>query len=109
MNWIEIANWKQCLISTFICLIGCSIGTIGTAFYFIHYNYFFVLLASLTTGFISCMLFMVILETLFHKMNFKDALKHSYKMSLVSILIMMLTETIFIRFVAPDFYHIKCV
>lgn len=96
-------NWKQCFISTFICLIGCSIGVMGAAFYLINYNLFFVLSISLIAGFFSCMLFMIIWETIFHKMNFKGAVKHSYKMSIISILIMMLTETIVILLIAPEF------
>lgn len=102
MNWTDIQNWKQCFISTFICLIGCSIGVMGTAFYLLNYNLFFVLLLSLIAGFISCMVFMVFFCTLFHKMNFLDAVKHSYKMSIVSILIMMLTETTITLLIAPE-------
>lgn len=103
MNWSDIQIWKQCFISTFICLIGCSIGTMGTTFYLISYNWMLVLLISLVVGFITCMVFMVIWNMIFNKMNVKDAIIHSYKMSLVSILIMMLTENIIILFIAPMF------
>ena len=37
------------------------------------------------------------------KMNIKDAFESSYKMSLVSILIMMLTENVIILFIIPEF------
>lgn len=44
----------------------------------------------------------VLWEIIFDKMNFKDAIKHSYKMSIVSILIMMLTETTTTLLIAPE-------
>lgn len=103
MNWLDKNIWKQCLVSTFICLIGCSIGAMGTAFYLNNYNLFFVLLVSLGVGFISCLVFMVIWHLLFRQMNLKDSFKSSYKMSIISILIMMLTENIIILFIAPNF------
>lgn len=103
MNWSDIQIWKQCLISTFICLIGCSIGTMGISFYLISYNWLLVLLISLLAGFITCMIFMVLWHTIFKNMSLKDSIISSYKMSLVSILIMMLTEMLIIRFVAPIF------
>jgi len=90
-------------VSTIICLIGCSIGAMGTAFYLIDYNFYFVLLISLVVGFISCLVFMVIWNVLFRQMNLKDALKSSYKMSIISILIMMITENIVIILIAPKF------
>lgn len=83
--------------------MGCSIGAMGTAFYLIGYNLLFVLLISLIAGFISCMVFMILWETIVHKRNLKEAIKHSYKMSLVSILIMMLTENLILLFVIPKF------
>jgi hypothetical protein len=103
MNWTDFKIWKQSFISTFICLAGCSIGVMGTAFYLVNYNWFFVLLVSLIAGFISCMIFMVLWEIIFHKMSFKDAIKHSYKMSLVTIAIMIISENLIMTFVAPLF------
>lgn len=102
MNWLDTQIWKQCFISTFIGLIGCSIGVMGSAFYLLNYNLFFVLFISLIAGFISCMVFMVLWEIIFDKMKFKDAVKHSYKMSIVSILIMTLTEVIVMQLLAPE-------
>lgn len=101
INWLNKNTWLQCFISTFICLIGCSIGSMGTTFYLIEYNFFFVLIISLISGFITCMVFMVVMEITLHKMKLKEAIKHSYKMSLVSILIMMLTENLVILFIIP--------
>lgn len=103
MNWSDKNIWKQCIISTFICLMGCSIGAMGTAFYLINYNLFFVLLVSLGVGFISCLAFMVIWQMLFPQMNLKKSFKSSCKMSIISILIMMLTENVIILFISPNF------
>lgn len=103
MNWLDIQIWKQCFISTFICLIGCSIGAMGTAYYLVGFNLLLVLASSLVAGFITCMIFMIVWEVTVHKMNFKEAVKHSYKMSLVSILIMMLTENLILLFIIPRF------
>lgn len=103
MNWLDIQIWKQCFISTFICLIGCSIGVMGTAYYLVGFNLLLVLASSLIAGFITCMIFMIAWEVTVHKMNLKEAIKHSYKMSLVSILIMMLTENLILLFIIPKF------
>lgn len=103
MNWLDGKIWKHCLISTFICLMGCSIGAMGTSFYLINLNLVFVLAISLIVGFVTCVLFMILWYMLFNKMNFKDSFQSSYKMSLVSILIMMLTENIILLFIIPKF------
>lgn len=110
MNWSNLQVWKQSFISTSICLIGCSIGTMGTTYYFMNYNRYLILLASFIAGIISCIFFMVIWDMIFAKMNFKDAFKNSYKMSFVSILIMIITENILILFIAPtDHMHMNTI
>ena len=103
INWLDKKVWKQSVISTLICLLGCTIGVMGTTFYLINYDLVFVLVASLIAGFISCMTFMVAWEVIFHKMNLTDAIKHSYKMSLVSILIMIISENIIMLLILPKF------
>lgn len=92
MNWFNIQIWRKCFVSTLICLIGCSVGTMGTANYLRHYNWPIVVFASFIIGYITCVIFMVLWQSVIHTMNFKAALKMSVKMSLVSIIIMMLTE-----------------
>ena len=101
MDWTDKQIWKQCFISTFICLLGFSIGAIGLAIYLINYNWIFVLLASFMAGFIACMALMIIREITFRKMNLKDAISHTYKISLVSILIMIVTEIVIMVFISP--------
>lgn len=75
----------------------------GITYYLIGFNLLLVLLISLIAGFITCMIFMIAWEVAVHKMNLKEAIKHSYKMSLVSIMIMMLTENLILLFVIPKF------
>ena len=101
MNWLDTHTWKQCFISTFICLIGCSIGVMGTAYYLVGFNLLLVLASSLIAGFITCMIFMIVWEVTMHKMNLKEAIKHSYKTSIVSII--MLTENLILLFAIPKF------
>ena len=103
MNWFDKYTWKKCFISTFICLLACSIGAMSTAIYLMNYDWWFVLSISIIVGFISCMIFMVIWEMAVHKMNFNDSVKHSFKMSIVSILIMILTENFILLYVFPKF------
>jgi membrane protein YdbS with pleckstrin-like domain len=103
MNWLDIQIWKQSFISTLICLLGCSIGVMGTAYYLVGFNLLLVLLISLIAGFITCMIFMIGWEVTVHKMNLREAIKHSYKMSIVSIMIMMLTENLILLFIIPKF------
>ena len=103
MDWAVKQTWKNCLISTFICLICCSIGTMGITFYLITYNWFFVLLISIIVGLSSSIIFMTLWHMLFQQMNFRDSLKSSLKMSVISMMIMILTENIIILFIAPLF------
>jgi len=107
MDWTDKKTWKNCFISTIICLIGCSIGTMGITLYLINFNWLFVIIISLAVGFISCMAFMITWLILFQQMNFITSLKSSFKMSIVSMLIMMLTENTIILFIAPRLFSYK--
>jgi hypothetical protein len=76
----------------------------GITLNLINFNWFFVLLISFVVGFLSCMAFMIVWLMLFQQMRFMDSLKSSFKMSIVSMIIMMLTENIIILFIAPMLY-----
>ncbi|PQJ09366.1 hypothetical protein CJD36_019150 [Flavipsychrobacter stenotrophus] len=101
MIWTEIGIWKRCLISTFICLIGCSIGVMGVMFYLVNYPWLVVLLLSFICGLITCLLFMIGWDMLFNKMNFIASFRMSYKMSIISLSIMILSENAAMRLIAP--------
>jgi hypothetical protein len=105
MDWYDKLTWKNCIVSTSICLVGCSIGSMGVALFLTSINFFFILLISLVAGLISCILFMIIWLILAQKMNFMESLKSSLKMSVVSMLIMMTTENLFVFFIIPKLYH----
>jgi hypothetical protein len=76
----------------------------GVSMYLINFNWFFVFLISMTEGFLSCMAFIIIWLILFQQMSFISALKNSYNISIVSMLIMMLTENIIILLIAPRLF-----
>ncbi len=108
MYWTNKQIWKDCLLATLLCVCGCSIGTMGVLYYLSGSNWFFVLLISLVVGYLSCMLFMIPWNMTIQKIAFKKALNNCYKMSLVSMLIMMLTENLvsFVVFSKSTLHHI---
>lgn len=105
MNWSDKQTWKQCFTATFICLIGCSIGNMGTPYFFFAYSFLYITSLSLIIGFISCILFIILWKLIFQKESFKASLNCSLKMSIVSMLIMMLSENIIILSLIPPFSH----
>lgn len=105
MIWTEKEVWKKCLVSTFICLIGCSIGVMGVMLYLINYPWLLILFLSFICGLITCMVFMIAWEMLFNKVNFKASFRMSYKMSIISLSIMILSENAVMFLTAPEFPH----
>ena len=75
----------------------------GLAFYLINYNWFFVILVWLAAGFITSIVFMVIWDMLFRGINLEDSCRNSCKMSIVSMLIMMLAENMILLYIVPKF------
>ncbi len=100
MNWSDAQSWKNTIISTLICLVGCSIGAMGLPLLFAAYSWLFILMLSFISGFISCLIFICVWNFMFRKMTFKDALLSSFKMSFVSMLIMIAIENL-ILFLVP--------
>ena len=103
MNWTDKEIWKKCWVSTFICLIGCSIGVMGAILYLTSYHWLVVLLLSFICGLLTCLLFMIGWDVLFNKMSFIESFRMSYKMSIVSLSIMILSENAVMLFIAPIF------
>lgn len=104
MYWGNFQIWKQSVNSTLICLVGCSIGTLTVEFFFNKINnWFLVLFATYFAGLISCLVFVLLWEIVFNKMELKNAFKHSYKMSFSSILIMVVSENFIMLYVFPEF------
>lgn len=50
MNWLDKQTWKNCFVATFLCVVGCSIGTMGTLFYLADYNWLYVFVVSFLIG-----------------------------------------------------------
>ena len=87
-DWTDIATWKTASYNTMWCLIGCSIGDMGTIFYFqineIPWNPFAIMALAMVNGIITS----IILETiiLMKQMELKDAFKTAIGMSLISMI-----------------------
>jgi Domain of unknown function (DUF4396) len=94
MNWSDKQTWKNCFVSTFLCVVGCSVGTMGTSFYLAAYNWLYGLVVSFLTGLFTCIIFIAFWNIAFRQINFKEAIKSSFKMSIVSMVIIIGTENI---------------
>ena len=92
INWRCSTTWKKSSINTLWCLIGCSIGDIGTISYFQYTNTLwptsYIMMLAIINGIISS----IILETiiLLRQMKLKHAFKTACGMSLISMISMEL-------------------
>jgi len=92
IDWRCNVTWKQSAVNTSWCLLGCSIGDIGTIYYFqinaIPWSTFSIMLLAMFNGILTS----IILETfiLLKQMQFIDALKTACGMSLISMISMEL-------------------
>ena len=96
-DWTCINTWKQSAYNTLWCLIGCSIGDIGTILYFqimnVGWNTFFIMILAIINGLITS----IALETfiLLRQMKLNQAFKTAMGMSLISMLSMEIAMNIF--------------
>ena len=91
ISWTDRAKWIQSAKATFVCLLGCSVGDIGTILYFqpIATNDVYIIMPiAMVNGIITS----IILETilLMRSMKFIVALKTAFGMSLISMISMEL-------------------
>ena len=86
--WTCKHTWKRSSINTLWCLIGCSIGDLGTIIYFQNINHSYAVLTVMGLAIIMGLITSIILETfiLLKDFNFKDALKIALGMSLISMI-----------------------
>ncbi len=95
-DWKCRKTWMQSAKNTMWCLLGCSIGDIGTIYYFqinaIPWSTFSIMALAMFNGILTS----IILETfiLIKQMNFKSALKTACGMSLISMISMELAMNI---------------
>ena len=91
-NWQDRDTWNKSAYNTLWCLIGCSIGDLGTIYYFqvtgIPWTTMSIMLLAMFNGILTS----IILETiiLLKQMTFVIALKTAMGMSLISMISMEL-------------------
>ena len=90
IDWSCKHTWKQSAINTLWCLLGCSIGDIGTIYYFQYHNILWSTSSIMLLAMFNGILASIILETviLLKQMKIKDALKTALGMSLISMISM---------------------
>ena len=92
-DWTCKHTWKRSAYNTLWCLIGCSIGDIGTILYFqimnVGWNTFFIMILAIINGLITS----IALETfiLLRQMKLNQAFKTAMGMSFISMLSMEIT------------------
>lgn len=89
-DWNCQHSWKQASKNTLWCLLGCSIGDMGTILFFQLAGIPWPVLAIMTLAIINGLLTSIALETfiLSRQMPFKLALKTAAGMSLISMIAM---------------------
>ena len=90
IQWTDIPVWKRASVNTLWCLIGCSIGDMGTILYFQLTGIAWPVLAIMTLAIINGLITSILLETIIlsRQMAFKIAFKTAIGMSLISMISM---------------------
>ena len=90
MNWFCLNTWKISSKNTAWCLLGCSIGDIGTIAFFQIYEIQWPTLIIMTLAIIKGLITSIILETfvLSRQMQLVNAFKIAIGMSLISMISM---------------------
>ena len=90
IQWQCKTTWKRASYNTSWCLLGCSIGDLGTIFYFQTMGIDWPVLWIMSLAIINGLLTSIILETIIlaRQMAFKIALKTAFGMSLISMISM---------------------
>lgn len=90
ISWSCQHTWKRASVNTLWCLLGCSIGDLGTILFFQVTGIGWPTLAIMTLAVINGLLTSIALETfiLSRQMEFRAALKTAAGMSLISMIAM---------------------
>lgn len=90
INWRCLPTWRQASINTAWCLLGCSIGDMGTILFFQLSGIPWPTLAIMTLAIINGLLTSIALETfiLSKQMELRDAFKTAMGMSFISMISM---------------------
>lgn len=88
--WIQRQQWAISSKNTFFCLIGCSIGDLGTILFFQLNDIYWPILFIMTLAIINGLLTSIVFETfiLSFQMAIKSAFKLAIKMSFISMVAM---------------------
>ena len=90
IDWMCLATWQKASYNTLWCLIGCSIGDLGTIYFFQVSDYnvptVFIMALAVVNGIITS----IILETIIlsRQMSLRLAFKTAIGMSLISMIAM---------------------
>ena len=89
-NWTCKSTWKKSSINTLWCLLGCSIGDLGTILYFQIMEIDFPLMGIMVLAIINGLITSILLETfiLSRQMHLSEAFKIAIGMSLISMIAM---------------------
>ena len=90
IHWQCKPTWKRASYNTSWCLLGCSIGDLGTIFYFQTMGIGWPVIWIMSLAIINGLLTSIILETIIlaRQMAFNIALKTAFGMSLISMISM---------------------
>ena len=97
IDWSCKKTWKKSSINTAWCLLGCSIGDLGTIFYFQISGIIFPTMAIMILAIINGLITSIALETIIllkQKFKFKNAIKTAFGMSFISMISMELAMNI---------------
>ena len=88
INWRCKHTWKKSSINTMWCLIGCSIGDLGTIFYFQNIEHSLSIMNVMIIAILAGLTTSIILETIILLKDFKflQSLKIALGMSLISMI-----------------------
>ena len=92
-DWSCKHTWKRSAKNTMWCLLGCSIGDLGTILFFQMFKIPFPVLGIMLLAILNGLVTSIILETIIlmrQKFNFKEALKVAIGMSFISMIAMEL-------------------
>ena len=93
-DWSSKKTWSQSAKNTAWCLLGCSIGDLGTILFFQLTKIPFPVLAIMILAIINGLITSIILETLIlirQNINFSNAFKTAIGMSFISMISMEIT------------------
>lgn len=90
INWRCYQTWKRSSINTAWCLLGCSIGDLGTIGFFQYFQIEWNPIAIMALAIINGLITSILLETiiLLKQMSLREAIKVAIGMSMISMISM---------------------